>query len=44
MARQFNVTITSGTAPGPYNVYYDSVNPSNYASLYSSSLSVTGPL
>ena len=42
MARQFNVTITSGTAPGPYNVYYDSVNASNYATVYATSLPATG--
>jgi hypothetical protein len=37
MARYFYVTITSGTSPGPYNIYTDSVNRQNLAEIYSES-------
>ena len=38
MAKQFIVSIVSGSAPGPYNVYYDVVNPSNIATVVDTSL------
>jgi cell division septation protein DedD len=34
--KYLNITITSGIAPGPYDIYYDAINPSNYALLYPS--------
>ena len=33
MARQFTVTLTSGTDSGPYNIYYDSVSSGTLATL-----------
>jgi len=42
MAKQYVVNIISGTAPGPYNIYYDSVNPSNIATIVSTSQPATG--
>ncbi len=42
MAKQFTVTISSGTAPGPYNIYYDVVDPLNIATVVSTSLPATG--
>lgn len=33
--RKFFVKITSGTDAGPYNIYYDSVGPSNFTTLVS---------
>ena len=42
MAKQYVVNIISGTAPGPYNIYYDNVGPSNYATLVSTSQPATG--
>jgi hypothetical protein len=34
MARHFTVTLTSGTNVGPYDIYYDQINSSNFATLY----------
>jgi hypothetical protein len=34
MARIYNVKITSGTSPGPYTIYYDSVSLINVATIY----------
>ena len=31
MAKYYNILINSGTAPGPYTVYYDTIGPSNIA-------------
>ena len=42
MARNFDIKITTGTAPGPYNVYYNSVAVGNIATITSSSLPATG--
>ena len=42
MARKFDIKITTGTAPGPYNVYYNSVAVGNIATITSSSLPATG--
>ena len=42
MAKQYTVNIVSGTAPGPYNIYYDVVNPSNIATVVSTSQPATG--
>jgi len=42
MAKQYTVTISSGTATGPYNIYYDSVDPLNIATVVSTSLPATG--
>jgi len=42
MAKQYVVNIISGTAPGPYNIYYDNVSPSNYATLVSTLQPATG--
>jgi hypothetical protein len=42
MAKQYVVNIISGTAPGPYNIYYDSVSPSNIATIVSTSQPATG--
>jgi hypothetical protein len=41
MARKFDIKITSGTAPGPYTIYYDSVVVGNIATITSSSLPAT---
>lgn len=38
MSRVFKVNITSGTSQGPYSVYYDTVSPSNFATLQSTGL------
>ena len=32
--KSINIQITSGTATGPYNIYFDSVSPSNYCLLF----------
>ena len=42
MARYFDIKITSGTASGPYTVYYNSVNPVTIATITSSSQPATG--
>ena len=34
MSKYYNVKIDSGTAPGPYTIYYGSINSSNIATLY----------
>jgi hypothetical protein len=34
MARYFYIELQSGTSPGPYNIYYDSVSSSNLAIRY----------
>lgn len=34
MSRYFKIKITSGTAPGPYTIYYDSMVSSNIATIY----------
>ena len=39
--RYFNVKINSGTAPGPYNIYYDQINVSNYTTRTFTNLSAT---
>lgn len=31
MARSFNIKITTGTALGPYTIYYDAINNANIA-------------
>ena len=41
MARKFDIKITSGTAPGPYTIYYNSVVVGNIATITSSSLPAT---
>ena len=41
MAKQFTVSISEGQAAGPYNIYYDTVNASNYATLVSTSGNAT---
>jgi hypothetical protein len=41
MARLFDIQIISGTAPGPYTVYYDTVGSGNIATLTSSGLPAT---
>lgn len=35
MSKYYKVKIDSGTAPGPYTIYYGSINSSNIATLYS---------
>jgi hypothetical protein len=35
MARYFDIKITTGTAPGPYTIYYDSIEAGNIATLTS---------
>ena len=42
MARYFYILITGGTSSGPYSAYYDSVNPSNYATRVSTNAPATG--
>ena len=42
MARKFDIKITSGTAPGPYTIYYNSVVVGNIATITSSSTPATG--
>jgi hypothetical protein len=42
MPRSFNIKITDGTAQGPYNIYYNSVSTSTYATRVSTSLPATG--
>jgi len=42
MPRSFNIKITDGTAQGPYNIYYNSVSISTYATRVSTSLPATG--
>jgi hypothetical protein len=42
MDKIFNVRITSGTSPGPYNVYYDSIDPNNIALLTGTETPATG--
>jgi hypothetical protein len=42
MARYFDIKLTTGTAPGPYNIYYDLGIPGNIATITSSSLPATG--
>ncbi len=42
MARYFYILLTGGTSPGPYSAYYDSVNPSNYATRVSTNSIATG--
>jgi hypothetical protein len=42
MDKIFNVRITSGTSPGPYNIYYDSIDPNNIALLTGSETPATG--
>jgi hypothetical protein len=37
MAKKYHILITGGTSQGPYTVYYDSVNVSNIATLFSNS-------
>jgi hypothetical protein len=37
MARYFDIKITTGTAPGPYTIYYDSIGTGNIATLTSNS-------
>ena len=37
MARYFDIKITTGTAPGPYTIYYDSIGVGNIATLTSNS-------
>ena len=41
MARNFDIKITVGTAPGPYTIYYDVIGPSNIATLTSNSQPAT---
>lgn len=41
MARKFDIKITSGTAPGPYTIYYNSVSAGNIATITSSSTPAT---
>jgi hypothetical protein len=41
MARKFDIKITSGTAPGPYTIYYNSVVAGNIATITSSSTPAT---
>lgn len=42
MSKIYNVRITSGTAPGPYTIYYNSINPSTIALLTGSETPATG--
>ena len=42
MSKIYNVRITSGTALGPYTIYWDLINPNNYATRVSTSLPATG--
>jgi hypothetical protein len=42
MARYFKIKITGGSSPGPYSVYYNTINPANYATRISTSLPATG--
>ena len=41
MARYFDIKITTGTAPGPYTIYYDSIGVGNIATLTSNSQPAT---
>lgn len=34
MSQNYNITITGGTSPGPYNVYYDSIDNTHIAQKY----------
>lgn len=36
MSRLFNIELTGTTSPGPYNIYYDLINPGNLTTLYPS--------
>lgn len=42
MARTLDIKITTGTAPGPYNIYYDLGLPGNIATITATSLPATG--
>ena len=42
MARHFTVTLTSGTNVGPYDIYYDQINTSNFAKLYGTTNNADG--
>ena len=41
MARYFDIKIATGTAPGPYTIYYDSIEAGNIATLTSNSQPAT---
>lgn len=42
MSRYFNITITGGTSPGPYSVYYDFNANDHLAKLYPSNIPASG--
>lgn len=42
MAKTFNIFISSGISPGPYNVYYDSISDVNLATIISTSIPASG--
>jgi hypothetical protein len=42
MNKTYNVRITSGTSPGPYNIYYNTINPLNVALLTGTETPATG--
>ena len=42
MIRYFNISITGGTSPGPYSVYYNGIVSGNEAFLYPSGNLATG--
>jgi hypothetical protein len=42
MSQYYNVILTGGTSPGPYEVYYDSLDSAHVASLYNSVSPATG--
>jgi hypothetical protein len=42
MSLFYDIKITSGTAAGPYEIYYNSINPSTYANIYGTTTPATG--
>lgn len=42
MSQYYNVILTGGTSPGPYEVYYDSLDSAHVANLYNSVSPATG--
>jgi len=42
MSRYFNITITGGTSPGPYSIYYDFIADDHLAKLYPSNNPASG--